>query len=89
MRLAIVVPCYNEQAVLSLTVPRLAQLLCRLSPQGLVDPDSGALFVDEGGKDRTWELLREASAADSRLRAIRLSRNWNHQRALLESLREA
>jgi len=89
MRLVIVVPCYNEEAVLPLTVPRLAELLSRLSSQGLVDPDSGVLFVDDGSKDRTWELLRETSAADTRMRAIRLSRNRGHQRALLAGLREA
>lgn len=89
MKLVIVVPCYNEEAVLPLTVPRLAELLSRLGSQGLVDPDSGVLFVDDGSRDRTWELLRDAFAADPRMRAIRLSRNRGHQRALLAGLREA
>lgn len=89
MKLAIVVPCYNEEQMLPLTLPRLLELLTRLHERGLVSADSTLLLVDDGSKDRTWELLREASAEDSRVQALRLSRNRGHQRALLAGLREA
>ncbi|AMO24609.1 glycosyltransferase family 2 protein [Ramlibacter solisilvae] len=89
MKLAIVVPCYNEEEVLPVTLKRLLGLLSQLRAQGAVDSDSMLLFVDDGSKDRTWELLREAAAADARVQALRLSRNRGHQRALLAGLREA
>ncbi len=89
MKLAIVVPCYNEEAALPATLARLRELLTRLRMDGLVHSDSNLLFVDDGSRDRTWELLRSACAADGRVRAVRLSRNCGHQRALLAGLLEA
>lgn len=89
MRLAIVVPCYNEEAVLPVTVERLRKVLAALRSGGHVAPESYILFVDDGSNDRTWELLREAAATHSDVQAIRLSRNRGHQRALLAGLNEA
>lgn len=89
MKLAIVVPCYNEEAVLPIALERLRELLTRLRGDGLVHSESNLLFVDDGSRDRTWELLRAAASADTRVRALRLSRNCGHQRALLAGLLEA
>lgn len=89
MKLAIVVPCYNEEAALPVTLAQLRDLLTRLHTDGLVHSDSNLLFVDDGSTDRTWELLVGAAAADARVRAVRLSRNCGHQRALLAGLLEA
>jgi glycosyltransferase involved in cell wall biosynthesis len=89
MKLAFVVPCYNEEAVLPATLERLCALLTRLHMDRLVHSDSNLLFVDDGSRDRTWELLRAAGAADARVQAVRLSRNCGHQRALLAGLLEA
>jgi len=86
MRLSIVVPCYNEEAVLPETVKRLAELLERLSSQGRIDADSHALLVDDGSKDRTWTLIEECSARSKWIRGIKLSRNRGHQNALLAGL---
>lgn len=86
MRLSIVVPCYNEEAVLPETVKRLAELLERLSSQGRIDADSHALLVDDGSKDRTWALIEECSAQSKWIRGIKLSRNRGHQNALLAGL---
>ncbi|NMG63895.1 glycosyltransferase [Azoarcus indigens] len=86
MRLSIVVPCYNEEAVLPETVKRLAELLERLSSQGRIDADSHALLVDDGSKDRTWTLIEECSAQSKWIRGIKLSRNRGHQNALLAGL---
>jgi len=86
MRLSIVVPCYNEEAVLPETVKRLAELLERLSGQGRIAADSHALLVDDGSKDRTWALIEEFSAQSKWIRGIKLSRNRGHQNALLAGL---
>jgi glycosyltransferase involved in cell wall biosynthesis len=87
MKLAIVVPCYNEEAALPHTLERLAQLMRSLKDTGRAGPGSFVLFVDDGSKDRTWELLQAAAAEG--VHAIRLSRNFGHQRALLAGLEEA
>jgi glycosyltransferase involved in cell wall biosynthesis len=88
MRLAIIVPCFNEEAVLPHTIARLRDLLARLVAQGMADAGSAAIFVDDGSADGTWGVLQSA-ARDATVRAIRLSRNCGHQQALLAGLREA
>jgi glycosyltransferase involved in cell wall biosynthesis len=73
---SIVVPAYNEEAVVPELVARLAELLDAL------DGDAEAILVDDGSRDRTYELMAEAAAADPRFRLVRLSRNFGHQIAL-------
>ncbi|MDX1607172.1 MAG: glycosyltransferase family 2 protein [Candidatus Competibacterales bacterium] len=85
MHLSIVVPCYNEEAVLAQTVERLLAVLEGLSRRGLID--AGDLWlVDDGSTDRTWALIREAATCDARVHGIKLSRNFGHQHALLAGL---
>lgn len=86
--LAVVVPCYNEEAALPRTVGVLAGLLTRLAAEGLVSPKSYIMCVDDGSRDATWRLLEEYHAADSRVRAIALAHNRGHQYALLAGLME-
>lgn len=86
IRLAIVVPCYNEEEVLPETNRRLLALLTRLHEQELVSADSSVHFVDDGSKDKTWPLIESLSAADPRIHGIKLSRNRGHQAALLAGL---
>jgi glycosyltransferase involved in cell wall biosynthesis len=85
-RLSIVVPCFNEEAVLPETCRRLGRVLQNLRDSGLVSNDSGTYFVDDGSRDRTWELIEQASAANARVHGIKLSRNCGHQNALLAGL---
>jgi glycosyltransferase involved in cell wall biosynthesis len=85
-RLSIVVPCYNEEEVLPETVSRLRAFLDREIQQGHITPDSEVVLVDDGSRDRTWELIRELHAADARIRAIKLSGNRGHQTALVAGL---
>jgi glycosyltransferase involved in cell wall biosynthesis len=73
---SIVVPAYNEEAVVPELVRRLAELLESL------DGDAEAILVDDGSRDRTFELMAETAAKDPRFRLIRLSRNFGHQIAL-------
>ena len=88
--LAIIVPCYNEEDALPRTAPRLLEVLGSLIDRGLVSKDSYLLFVDDGSEDGTWEYLRSlASSRQGRVRAIKLSRNFGHQNALLCGLLEA
>ena len=86
MKLAIVVPCYNEQEVLRETASRLQALVTRLQGSGHVDRTSLIWFVDDGSKDATWALIQELSQQHPSIAGIRLSRNRGHQNALLAGL---
>ena len=83
--LAFVVPCYNEEEVLPQTKTELLELRNRLIQKGLIDEESFICFVDDGSKDRTWELIEEYSA-DPAIKGLKLSRNCGHQNALLAGL---
>ena len=87
--LYIVVPCYNEQAVLPVTEPLFLQKLQELRELSLIAEDSRVLFVDDGSRDGTWALIRGFAREDERVLGIRLSRNRGHQNALLAGLMEA
>src|SRR5581483_9707273 len=86
LKLSLIVPCYNEEQVLPLTLPRLLGLLSLLEARGLISTESDVTFVDDGSRDRTWELIEQASRADARVHGIKLSRNRGHQNALLAGL---
>jgi len=86
MRLAIVVPCYNEEAVLAETAKRLATLLSELISDGRLSAASAVYFVDDGSHDATWMMIRQLAAEDSHFHGIKLSRNRGHQNALLAGL---
>jgi glycosyltransferase involved in cell wall biosynthesis len=85
-KLAIVVPCYNEQEVLPATVKDLAEVRERLVLEGLISPDSTITFVDDGSRDMTWALIEEAARANPAIRGIKLSKNCGHQNALMAGL---
>ncbi len=86
MTLAIVVPCYNEEAVLGETAHRLLELLGRLIASGRIDAHSTICFVDDGSKDHTWELIEKRASESLHVKGIKLSRNRGHQNALLAGL---
>ncbi|MBK1682259.1 glycosyltransferase family 2 protein [Rhodoferax fermentans] len=86
IKLAIVVPCYNEEEVLPETNRRLLALLCKLHALGLVNNGSCVHYVDDGSKDKTWPLIEELAAGDTRVHGIKLSGNRGHQNALLSGL---
>ena len=87
--LYIVIPCYNEEAVLPITAPLFRDKLLALSAQGKISPDSRVLFVNDGSKDDTWNLIRQLAQQDEHYTGICLSRNRGHQNALLAGLMEA
>ncbi|WP_342432813.1 glycosyltransferase family 2 protein [Neobacillus sp. FSL H8-0543] len=84
--LTIVVPCYNEEDVLPDTISQLSQLIKALTGDQLISNRSKILFVDDGSKDRTWELIYKESLRNDYVRGLKLSRNAGHQNALLAGL---
>jgi glycosyltransferase involved in cell wall biosynthesis len=86
MKLYLVIPCYNEEAVLPETSRRLKEKYTALISAGKISPDSRIVFVNDGSKDKTWEMIRELHEADPVFRGICLSRNRGHQNALLAGL---
>lgn len=86
MTLGIVVPCYNEEDVLPETFRRLNALMDRLTAAGKISPESRMHFVDDGSKDRTWEVISGLAATHPNVAGIKLSRNRGHQNALLAGL---
>lgn len=88
--MAIVVPCYNEEDVLPLSAPKLVELIDRLAANGLCQPNSFIVLVDDGSRDGTWPLLQEmVKRYDGHCRALRLATNSGHQNALLAGLEYA
>ena len=87
--LYIVIPCYNEQEVLPITAPMFLQKLTNLTAAGKISPESRVLFVNDGSKDRTWEIICDLAARDPHYVGICQSRNRGHQNAVLAGLMEA
>ena len=87
--LYIVIPCYNEQEVLPITAPLFLQKIRDLSAAGKISPDSRILFVNDGSKDQTREIIHTLAAADEHYLGISQSRNRGHQNAVLAGLMEA
>lgn len=82
-KLAIVIPCYNEEEVVKITSKALQDLLKELIQKEKVAGDSFLLFVDDGSKDRTWELIEEEHRdCPSQVQGLKLARNVGHQYAL-------
>lgn len=87
--LYIVIPCYNEQEVLPITAPLFLQKINDLAAAGKISPDSRVLFVNDGSKDNTWQIIRDLAAGDPHYLGICQSRNRGHQNAVLAGLMEA
>lgn len=82
-RLAIVVPCYNEEEVFESTADRLTELLSDLTQKSKISPDSYILFVDDGSTDNTWRLMEEACQHNPSVCALGLAGNTGQQNALM------
>ena len=84
--LYIVIPCYNEEAVLKETARRLKEKLDGLIGQGVVGRESRVMFVNDGSRDNTWPIIQELHRQDRAFSGVNLSRNRGHQNALLAGL---
>ena len=82
----LVLPCYNEEAVLYETASRLKQKMEMLISNKIISKESKIAFVDDGSKDKTWEIIEELHSNDKIFSGIKLSRNRGHQNALLAGL---
>ena len=87
--LYIVIPCYNEEAVLPITAPMFLQKITDLATAGKISPESRVLFVNDGSKDKTWQIITELANSDPHYIGISQSRNRGHQNAVLAGLMEA
>lgn len=87
--LYIVIPCYNEEKVLPITSGMFLDKVQKLIQVGKIDEKSRIMFVDDGSKDRTWQIIRELAKKDEHFIGIRQSRNRGHQNAVLAGLMEA
>ena len=85
----IVIPCYNEEAVLPITAPMFLDKIRDLVEKALISDESRVLFVNDGSRDRTWEIIRSLSQEDPHYLGIAQSRNRGHQNAVLAGLMEA
>jgi len=82
-KLYIAVPCYNEEAVLPDSAAKLKDKLRSMMDNGLISRDSRIVFIDDGSRDKTWELITQLHDEDSIFSGIKLSRNRGHQNALM------
>lgn len=89
IRLATVSPCYNEEEVLRHSVERLTALFERMMSEGLISKDSMMVFVNDGSRDRTWEIIKELHKENQYVRGINLARNAGHQNAILAGMMTA
>ena len=86
--LYLVVPCYNEEEVLPVTIKRLAEMLDKLVSKGGVSEESRIVFVDDGSTDNTWSIIESAYSTYTGVRGIKLAANVGHQNALIAGLAE-
>lgn len=85
-KLFVVIPCYNEEEVLHETTKRLKEKLETLIKNKVISKDSRVIYVNDGSKDKTWELIKEISEKEKLFTGITLSRNRGHQNALVGGL---
>ncbi len=84
--IAVVIPCYNEQEALPITVSRLLDLLDRMSRNNLISAESYILCSNDGSSDATWKVISSLHQQDKRVKGISLAHNRGHQYALLAGL---
>lgn len=82
MKLYIVIPCYNEEAMLPITFPEIDALLRQLIEEGRVSGDSRILFVDDGSRDGTWNIISKLTDEHELVEGLKLAHNAGHQNAL-------
>ncbi len=87
--LYVVLPCYNEEAVLPETTKRLTEKLTDMIKKGVCDQKSRILYVDDGSKDKTWELIEKFHGENHLVSGVKLAHNRGHQNALLAGLMTA
>ena len=87
--LYLVIPCYNEEAVLHETAKQLLEKMNSMFDRGMISRESKIMFVNDGSRDKTWEIIRELHESNPIYSDVKLSRNKGHQNALLAGLMTA
>ena len=89
IKLATVSPCYNEEEVLRQSVERLTALFQHMMSEGLISEDSMMVFVNDGSRDKTWQMISELQQENQYVRGINLARNVGHQNAIMAGMMTA
>lgn len=89
IKLGIVSPCYNEEEVLSSSIDKLTTLYNKLIDKGKISSDSLIVLVNDGSKDKTWEIIREFYKSNKFIRGINLAHNVGHQNAIMAGMMTA
>lgn len=87
-RLSIIVPCYNEEAVLPLTAPIFLDTLHEMIDEGIISDSSSVVFVDDGSRDNTWTIILDLASSSEHFSGLKQSRNRGHQSTVLAGLFE-
>jgi polyisoprenyl-phosphate glycosyltransferase len=85
-KLLLVVPCYNEQDILSVTNSQLNHCFDNLVKENIIHFESKICYVNDGSKDNTWEIIEQISNQNKRVIGLKLSRNFGHQNAVIAGL---
>jgi glycosyltransferase involved in cell wall biosynthesis len=86
VKLGIIVPCYNEEEILSYSATKLGDYLVRLIKDGLIEDSSFICFVDDGSKDKSWSIIETLVQKSEIFKGIKLSTNFGHQNALIAGM---
>ncbi len=89
IKLAIVAPCYNEEAVLNISAERLTEVLHHLIENGKITEDSFLLFVNDGSRDKTWNIICQLHANNKFVKGLNLAKNVGHQYAIFAGMMQA
>ena len=89
IKLAIVSPCYNEEEVLEQSAARLTALFDELVGKEKISADSFVLFVNDGSKDRTWNIIKKLHKENPYVKGMNLARNVGHQSAIMAGMMTA
>lgn len=87
--LYLVIPCYNEEAVLHETARQLMKKMKAMIERNMISEESKIMFVNDGSKDKTWDIIQELHRLNPIYSGVKLSRNKGHQNALLAGLMTA
>ena len=87
--LYVAVPCYNEEEVLYVTTEKLTEKLTKMIKDGLISDKSKIMYINDGSKDKTWDIITELNSKNKFVTGVNLSRNRGHQNALLAGLMTA
>jgi len=87
-KLALIVPCYNEEEVLNETIKCFSDIMNELVANNTIHPSSFIYFIDDGSDDQTWAIIEQSSLHNSLVKGMKFSKNFGHQQALIAGMSE-